>query len=358
LRIIKKIVRECFVIYPVLPATVRIYNNMPASSSQGFSSNLSGLEARLKPLQQFVTRVPLVVWQRLVRLLLVIWLAYVAAQLFWALMPIPKIPTASVSAESFAGSQTTAIKVGVDINSLKALTPFGNPVVAPVTTTPETGIEQEAAETQLNLTLRGLVYSNDEKVARAVIATSDKQDVYAVGDPIPMGNNVTVAKILSDRVILSNNGKYESLWLFKDDPNTRSRVGTSPGRSVDRSVSRPVPVHYESENNESYVEGPPPIIEQNNISRMGNTLSDVVAMSIHRENGQIVGYKIRPGRNAEMFNSLGLQADDVVTAVNGMPLDNPGKIMEIYRSMGTATSANLQILRNGSTVNLDISLNQ
>ena len=80
-------------------------------------------------------------------------------------------------------------------------------------------------------------------------------------------------------------------------------------------------------------------------------------MSIHREGGKVVGYKIRPGRNVEMFNNLGLQADDVVTAVNGVPLSSPGKIMEIYKSMGNATSANLEIRRGGSTVNLDVVLN-
>lgn len=329
---------------------------MSVSSPQGLSTlNMAGFEARLKPLQQLLARVPLVMWQRLVCLLLVLWLAYVAAQLFWALMPTPAIPPATLSADAFTQDTSSNSRVGVDIASLKTLTPFGNPAAVETQPVETTGIEQEAADTQLNLTLRGLVYSNNEKVARAVIATSDKQDVYAVGDPIPAGNNVSVAKILADRVIISNNGKFESLWLFKDDPNapqtTRNYV---TNRSIDRYDPQP-PVYYEENDSPN---APAVAAEPSRMSQMGTTLSDVVAMSIHRENGQIVGYKIRPGRNADMFNSLGLQTDDVVTAVNGMPLNNPGKIMEIYRSMGTATSANLQILRNGSTVNLDISLNQ
>lgn len=322
------------------------------------SVNLTQLEAKLKPLQQQLARIPLVVWQRVIRTILVVWLAYVLAQAIWILIPKPVIPAAKIEISSSGNLQVSAgNQSSVDIDQLKKLTPFGNPAQVEAVKTDVSNIEQEAADTQLNLVLRGLVYSSDEKVARAVIASSDKQEVYAVGDPIPMSNNVTVAKILADRVIINNNGKFESLWLFKDDPNApkiRSTYAANPVNDNQMASAQP-PVYYDDQNAQNY--SVPTPVEQN-AAQVGATLSDVVAMSIHRENGQIVGYKIRPGRNAEMFNSLGLQPDDVVTAVNGMPLNNPGKIMEIYRSMGSATSANLQILRNGSTVNLDISLNQ
>ncbi len=319
------------------------------------SINLGQLEARLKPVFQFLAKIPLDVWQRVVRVLLVVWLAYVLAQMIWMLVPKPTIPPAKVDMSASGPQVSMAQSNSIDIDKLKTATPFGDAAAAPVAEAqPEVNIDtQEVTDTQLNLILRGLVYSNDEKVARAVIATNDKQEVFAVGDPIPVGNNVTLAKILADRVIINNNGRNESLWLFKDDPNAPKMTSFSapPNPSIDNQPmgARP-PIAYT----------PPQSTAPagNDIAQMGNTLSDVVAMSIHRENGQIVGYKIRPGRNAEMFNSLGLQPDDIVTAVNGMPLNNPGKIMEIYRSMGSATSANLQILRNGGTVNLDISLNR
>jgi general secretion pathway protein C len=89
---------------------------------------------------------------------------------------------------------------------------------------------------------------------------------------------------------------------------------------------------------------------------VSRNLSDVVAMSIYREGGQVVGYKIRPGRDAEKFKTLGLQTDDIVTAVNGMPLTNPAKIMEVYKSMGNTTSASLEIKRGGSVMTVDVVL--
>jgi general secretion pathway protein C len=92
------------------------------------------------------------------------------------------------------------------------------------------------------------------------------------------------------------------------------------------------------------------------VAEVARTLSDVIAMSIQRENGHIVGYKIRPGRDAEKFKSFGLQPDDVVTAINGMPLTDPGKIMEVYKNMGTTSSASLEIKRGGSVITVDVVL--
>src|SRR5690625_5475378 len=56
---------------------------------------------------------------------------------------------------------------------------------------------------------------------------------------------------------------------------------------------------------------------QGTVEQMSRSLSDVVSMSIHRENGQIAGYQIRPGRDSAMFDALGLEAGDIVKAVNG-----------------------------------------
>src|SRR5690606_3683673 len=98
------------------------------------------------------------------------------------------------------------------------------PAQAPVAAaTP--GIEDEAVDTKLNLVLRGVVASSDENSARAIIADARAQAIYSPGDDIEGQQGVKLAKVLPLRVILDNRGQYESLWLYKDDPNApRSRV--------------------------------------------------------------------------------------------------------------------------------------
>lgn len=325
------------------------------------------LEQQLQRFFGVVSRVPLERWQWLIILLLVLWLSHSLARIFWLVMPNPVIPPATVTsvATGSSGPDSTAA-AAINIAQVKELAPFGDSNAEPTPAEAQpaanaNGIEDNAADTQLNLVLRGVLSSNDEKAARAIIGTGDRADVYGIGDAIPVGNNVTLAKVLDLRVIINNNGSFESLWMYKDDPNA-PKLG-----AVALPTTQPNPAGYSTppfqqqppvyaDRAQRFDSPAPNAGDAGGMSQASKTLADVVAMSIYRENGQVVGYKIRPGRNAELFNSLGLQTDDIVTAVNGVPLSSPGKIMEIYKSMGTATSANLEIRRGGSTVNLDVML--
>jgi general secretion pathway protein C len=322
-----------------------------------FEQRSAQLEVQLRRFFAFLNQISLQRWQWLAMLLLVIWLSHSLARLLWLVVPTPEIPPASVSLLAAETEPTSASTDAVNIAQLKSLTPFGNVAEAPPVEQTQVASDIEAnTDTQLNLVLRGVFGSSTETAARAIIVAGDKADVYAVGDTLPVGNNVTLAKVLDIRVIINNNGNFESLWMYKDDPNApKLTTGVyAPPAAADanrqpRSLMTDNNPVYDSPSS-SNPSGEPSMAEVN------KTLADVVAMSIYREGGQVVGYKIRPGRNAAAFDSLGLQTDDIVTAVNGVPLSTPGKIMEIYKSMGSATSANLEIRRGGSTVNLDVML--
>lgn len=330
-----------------------------------FEQRTAVLELQLRRFFALLSKVSLQRWQWLVTLLLVIWLSHSAARLLWLLIPAPTIPPASVSLLTSNTTSTLAAD-SVDIARIKSLTPFGDLAAAPPVEEPKVAsdIESGASDTQLNLILRGVIGSSTETAARAIIVANNSADVYAMGDSLPVGNNVTLAKVLDVRVIINNNGSFESLWMYKDDPNMpqittavsgAAQVNPTPGAQANFTPQlhqQQAPVRRDLGVQSPPAAGP----EANTMTEVSKTLADVVAMSIYREAGQVVGYKVRPGRNAEAFHALGLQADDIVIAVNGMQLSTPGKIMEIYKSMGSATSANLEIRRGGSTVNLDVML--
>lgn len=302
------------------------------------------------------TRISLGRWQFLVRLLLVVSLSFSLARLFWLLLPLPSIPPAAVAIATVTSHTGSDGKL-VDIAQLKALHVFGKAAEAPKPDAAPAVIENQAVDTHLNLVLLGIVGSSDEKLARAIISSGDKQDVYSVGATLPVGNGVTLSKVLEDRVIINNNGQYESLWLYQNDPNalslSRQNVAPPPPPPSSQVLppGRPGPMGPQMHSPESPEQAGDP-----GMATATRSLSDVVAMSIYRENGQVVGYKIRPGRDAEKFRALGLQTDDIVTAVNGMPLTNPAKIMEVYKNMGNTTSASLEIKRGGSVITVDVVL--
>lgn len=298
-----------------------------------------------------LAKVPLSSWQFFVKLLLVLTLSLSLARLFWLLFPVPAVPTAIVAIPATSGPVDTN-NSSINIAQLKSLAVFGK-VEAPKQEQPAV-IESKAVDTRLNLTLVGVIESSDENSARAIITSGDKQEVYAINASLPVGNNVTLSKVMTDRVIINNNGQYESLWLYQNDPNAPA---------VSKPVSTPQPIVSQEllsgRNGGAYgpeVHSPQEKNGDPALAEVSRNLADVVAMSIYRENGQVVGYKIRPGRDAEKFKSVGLQADDIVTAINGMPLTNPAKIMEVYKNMGNTTSASLEIKRGGSVITVDVVL--
>ncbi len=306
-----------------------------------------------------LTKVPLSSWQFIARLVLVFILSLSLARLFWLLFPAPIVPAAMVAIPTASGPVDTSDS-SINIAQLKSLAIFGK-AEAPKQDQPAV-IESNAVNTNLNLILVGVVESSDENSARAIISSGDKQDVYAINAPLPVGNNVTLSKVMVDRVIINNNGQYESLWLYQKDPNApaTSPVAspiTSPAASTPQPIATRPAELLSGRNGGAYgPEAQSPQEKDPALAEVSRNLADVVSMSIHRENGQVIGYKIRPGRDAGTFRAKGLQVDDIVMAINGTPLSNPAKIMEIYKSMGNTTSASLEIKRGGSVITVNVEI--
>jgi general secretion pathway protein C len=75
--------------------------------------------------------------------------------------------------------------------------------------------EANARETRLKLVLSGIAAATAQEEAYAVIGYQNEQATYRVGDKLPVGQRVTVSKVLADRIIINNNGNYESLILYE-----------------------------------------------------------------------------------------------------------------------------------------------
>jgi general secretion pathway protein C len=76
-------------------------------------------------------------------------------------------------------------------------------------------------------------------------------------------------------------------------------------------------------------------------------ISDILRVAPHVQEGQVVGFRLTPGRDRAAFEALGLQPGDVVTDINGTVLDDPSQGLQVYQSLGEATQANVTVLRDG-----------
>jgi general secretion pathway protein C len=68
---------------------------------------------------------------------------------------------------------------------------------------------------------------------------------------------------------------------------------------------------------------------------------------VNKSTGKLKGYKVQPGKDRKLLSKFGLKRGDVVTAVNGVTLDNPIKALEILRDLSTASSVSLDVERKG-----------
>ncbi|MCV6604906.1 MAG: type II secretion system protein GspC [Porticoccaceae bacterium] len=290
-----------------------------------------------------VKRVPLVWWQGLVILLLLLVLANSTARLLWALWPQQKQEQVVKATLLLQQEVNTAVTGGVDVNKLLQLNVYGVAGEVPVDQPIDIVLTEqdiEAEDTRLALTLTGVLSSNDTQSARAMIAHNNKQAIYSVGDKLPAGRNVTLDRVLERRVILNNAGRYESLWLFEEMEKTELLVETPPSASVVPDTGRSAASQRTAARAVTQALPTP------------ETLAQVVRVTPHKK-----GFSVKPLKNLAQFEQLGLKTGDVVTAVNGTAVSaNPEELRQLYLEVLQSPTAQMQVLRNGQTVNIDVDL--
>jgi general secretion pathway protein C len=191
-----------------------------------------------------------------------------------------------------------------------------------------------APQTQMNLVLAGTWASDDPSKGFAFIGESaNAARMYGVGKAVRPGT--VVHSVFADRVILDSNGKLEALVL--------PRSANLP------QIARPAPRPTTN-----------PVTE--NLRRMAETnpaaFSEIVRPQPVFANGVQRGYRVYPGRNRQQFAKLGLQPGDLVLSINGTPLDDPQRGMEIFNTMGASDRVTVTVERNGQPQELSLNMAQ
>ncbi|MEO5573366.1 MAG: type II secretion system protein GspC [Gammaproteobacteria bacterium] len=309
--------------------------------------------------------------QRLIPLInagLVIILAYTLAQLTWLMWPTAVIAEkAPVITANRAAVPTMTMAAPQSIANLHL---FGEPQAsnAQVAEVPKV-----VPVTPLKLTLKGVIASNDPLNARAIIADqAGREDSYAINAQLP--GEATLKEIFADHIVLNRNNQDEILMLAGD---------ASTGGQANNALPANLPTALPGAEfmNPEFPEGsPPPDVAANlaaqaadsqaaNISSSLRNYRDALATNPQslagvaqaepvQEGGKFMGYRMQPGSDPALFSGLGLEPGDVVTAVNGITLDNPAKAFEIMQNLTTATQVQLVVNRNGQTKTLAAGINE
>lgn len=328
--------------------------------SQQMAQNafIDSVSEKLESVLLYARTLPISLWRNLVLALAFLWATHSAASLFWLVFPLPELEQPSkLAAPIEVGVKQSSAAVSFDsLVGLKDVFGSSAPVIVtkPVEQAPV--IDEATVTTKLRLKLHGVFSSNDPTKGSAIVADGNQQALYSVGDEIEGNRGVKLARVMQKRVVLDNKGKMESLWLFSEEDFEQVAAARSASPT---GVRRAPPVAPPADR------GPSPDVAlapdrsvqtTARVDQIPKNIGDVVRFSVHREGGQMVGYRIRPGRDRELFNQVGLKANDIVTSVNGIEVNDPKQIRSVYKSMKTATEAQLTVLRDGETHSITISL--
>ena len=307
----------------------------------------------------FLRAQPVFYWQNALIVLAVLWLCHSLATLFWVVVGEPELEQpAKIAVAPKAAAQVTSSNI--NLASLQELELFGSLSAAPLpAATPEPAADDEVLDvTKLNLKLQGVIASSDSNQGGAIIEEGSEQAFYSVGDELNKNRGVKLVKVLNQRVIINNKGKRESLWLYSEEDFKKTAQRNARPVGLNRKTnSRSFRGTQRSVDDED--ENVPPenlIRAKARPDQLPKSVGDVVRFSVHREGGKMVGYRIRPGKDRELFEQLGLQTNDIVISVNGIDVDDPKKIRSVYKEVKSAPEALLTVLRDGQTFSINISL--
>lgn len=274
---------------------------------------------------------------RWVALALVVAIGWQLASMIWMLVPageddVVAPPPAASPAPSASNNRVSGIDVAGIVNAHL----FGEASAdAPAPVQSEI---DDAPETRLSLTLKGTVAADDPAYSLAIIADSrGEEKVYSIRDSIPGG--ASLHAVYADRVILNRAGTLEALKL------PREAEGRTVNRSRQTSSARVATASSQ------------PSVQQM-ITDNAVQLMDVIRPQPYFADGQQRGYRVYPGRDRKSFAALGLRPGDLVTAINGTPMNDPRTGMEVFRTLGDATQITVTVERNGQSEQLTLSTSQ
>ena len=258
----------------------------------------------------------------LVSVVLVVLLAWQLIQLVWTLLGAGRAP----ASEPAAATQTPAGST-IDVDAIVNAHLFG------IAGAPDAGSADPGAvaATQMNLVLAGTIAHTDPLLGYAIVGDSAATArVYAVGKTITGGTKLH--SVYPDRVILDRGGKLEALLLpkkFQGDGMAAAAPLPQPNPMLGQRL-------------------------QDLATQNPGAITEIIRPQPVFANGQQRGYRVYPGRNRQQFTKLGLMPGDLVTAINGTPLDDPARGMEILQSMNAAAEVTVTVERNGQSSQINI----
>jgi general secretion pathway protein C len=217
----------------------------------------------------------------------------------------------------------------------------------------------DAPITSLNLKLVGLMYSTDTNQARAIIESpTDGVRSYAPHERV--ADKAEIYSIEADRVILFHAGQQEALMLDpkQEASSIQAETGNQPINNPNKNPNNYQASTESSKNRTSTELQPASRQSVTDIPKNTAELMREFSATPVTEKGELLGFRLKALRKPEIMKEWGIDPDDVITAVNGVPLNTPGRIMVLYDKLKKQREFEITLNNNGHTRTIAVDLNE
>jgi len=276
----------------------------------------------------------------LATVLLAVCTSWVAGQLVWQLLEQNDAAVSRWSATPVAITQPANNKAN-SVNDILNANLFGEYSEKKIVKKVVKPVVQNAPQTRLNLILVGAVTSSNEAGNLAVISNKGKQATYGIGEQIE-ATQAKLKAVFVDRVIIDNAGRDETLML-EGVKYSRISSDTQAQQPQRRGVgNNPAPAGGDLSSIRSQILEDP------------RSILNYIQLSQVKRNGKLMGYRVRPGSQRELFDSVGLKEGDIAVGLNGEDLTDPASMGKIWQSINDLTELNLTVERDGQNYDIYI----
>jgi general secretion pathway protein C len=277
---------------------------------------------------------------------LAVFLLSYAAELTWRLWPQP---VASSRFESISSSQSVSLENSnsrLNLTDIKRLNLFGDFNAGPI----EQKEVTDAPVTRLNLTLTGVVASSVKDQGAAIIENRNQQQTYGIGEKIE-GTSVSLKEVYADRVIIKNGSSNETLMLdgvdYNKNTNQLSQLPLANLQPIDQGPEE----LRQTLSNEAILAG-------RELQDQPASFIDYIAVSPHRPDGELLGYRVSPGKKPTLFKAAGLKSGDVITDINGLDLTDMQEALEAMNMLKELQSLQMSVQREDELITIYLDLPQ
>ncbi len=208
----------------------------------------------------------------------------------------------------------------------------------------------------LNIRLIGTSEQSAGKPYAIIEDANGNQLLYRLGDVIP--NAGKLLEVTKDRAVILHNGHRVAVEIPHDEPIQDAPIAPRPGmiqrfqrgrmgrsglalETQHRGVRRITPNRYLLERS----------TVDSNLKNMEPLFTQIRAIP-NLQNGHSNGFLLSEIQPGSIFQQIGLQDGDLLTAVNGQTVGDPAKAMALMQTLQSQSSITVNVTRNGAPTRL------